>query len=468
MRKSKILLSLATVLLIACEGLHEDKPAIPKDCVLSLSTNMNSMTKTVHTGTYLPDGESLGVTILDEVGYDYDAKGFFNVKYTSHGEEDSQVWIPEKETILSHTNAILYTYYPYSPDVTDITKVTYNIESQGDLMWAEPVTGLNATNNKAQITLNHVLAAIRLNITRGTYEGTGKITGIRLTGDGFANTATLNVKTGAMTVGDTNIGEYSCSVNNTLGTSAKVFEYVVVPRALASHISIFIEIDGLLFKSVTEQITLAQNSLTSIDVVINKTQSDVTKATLSAWNEASLGECPSEEDPLSSLLKAKCLISSTSSTSILYSTSNAAKLYVDNIEVTPATSYTFKTKGEHELAIELTDPTKLTYLFRGRSILSSVKIPETITTIDAYAFYGCSRLTELTLPENVTSIGNYVFNGCSKLISITSLNPVAPAIGSSVFNYAVTVTVPTGATGYDAWVTKYPNYVTIQYSDNLI
>ena len=56
--------------------------------------------------------------------------------------------------------------------------------------------------------------------------------------------------------------------------------------------------------------------------------------------------------------------------------------------------------------------------FYGCSRLTSITIPESVTSIGAYAFYGCSSLTSVNIPEGVTSIGNSTFDGCSSLTSI--------------------------------------------------
>lgn len=51
--------------------------------------------------------------------------------------------------------------------------------------------------------------------------------------------------------------------------------------------------------------------------------------------------------------------------------------------------------------------------------LESINIPNTVTSIGTYTFSGCSNLTSITIPNTVTSIGNNAFYGCTGLTSIT-------------------------------------------------
>ena len=62
--------------------------------------------------------------------------------------------------------------------------------------------------------------------------------------------------------------------------------------------------------------------------------------------------------------------------------------------------------------------------FRACSGLTSVTIPNSVTSIEDYAFYGCSGLTSVTIPNSVISIRYYAFYGCSGLTSVTIPNKV--------------------------------------------
>ena len=71
--------------------------------------------------------------------------------------------------------------------------------------------------------------------------------------------------------------------------------------------------------------------------------------------------------------------------------------------------------------------------FYGCSNLTSVTIPNSVTSIGSYSFYNCSSLTSVTIPNSVTSIGSYSFYGCSSLTSVTIPDSVT-SIGEEAFN----------------------------------
>ena len=71
----------------------------------------------------------------------------------------------------------------------------------------------------------------------------------------------------------------------------------------------------------------------------------------------------------------------------------------------------------------ITIPSSVTSLssscFYGCNKLTSITIPSSVTSLGDFCFGGCSGLTSITIPSSVTSLGNYCFEGCSNLASIT-------------------------------------------------
>ncbi|MCQ2052267.1 MAG: leucine-rich repeat domain-containing protein, partial [Bacteroidaceae bacterium] len=56
------------------------------------------------------------------------------------------------------------------------------------------------------------------------------------------------------------------------------------------------------------------------------------------------------------------------------------------------------------------------YAFSECSGLSSITIPELVTSIEKNAFYNCSNLHSVSIPNSVTSIGDNAFSGCSIMV----------------------------------------------------
>ncbi|AKB29104.1 Chitin binding protein [Methanosarcina siciliae T4/M] len=76
--------------------------------------------------------------------------------------------------------------------------------------------------------------------------------------------------------------------------------------------------------------------------------------------------------------------------------------------------------------------------------LTSVVIPDSVTTIGDSAFYGCSGLTSVPIGNNVTSIGGSAFYKCSGLTSVVIPDSVT-SIGGSAFyecNGLTSVVIP--------------------------
>jgi hypothetical protein len=78
--------------------------------------------------------------------------------------------------------------------------------------------------------------------------------------------------------------------------------------------------------------------------------------------------------------------------------------------------------------------------------LTSITIPNSVTSIGLSAFMDCISLTSVTIGNSVTSIGNYAFLACYSLTSITIPNSVN-SIGSNAFSYCYDLTTAIIGTG---------------------
>ncbi len=82
--------------------------------------------------------------------------------------------------------------------------------------------------------------------------------------------------------------------------------------------------------------------------------------------------------------------------------------------------------------------------FDGCIGLTSVTIPNSVTSIEDLAFYGCSSLTTVNIGNSVTSIPNGCFYGCSGLTSV-NIGTSVKLIGIDAFydcNGLISVTIP--------------------------
>lgn len=92
---------------------------------------------------------------------------------------------------------------------------------------------------------------------------------------------------------------------------------------------------------------------------------------------------------------------------------------------------------------DLAGATKITdYAFYDRSKLTSIEMPNTITSIGKQSFYNCDAMTSVVLSNKVKTIGERAFYGCKKLTTL-----VFPSTLTSISNYAFQNC--TGMTYYD-------------------
>ena len=91
------------------------------------------------------------------------------------------------------------------------------------------------------------------------------------------------------------------------------------------------------------------------------------------------------------------------------------------------------------------------YAFSGCTGLTSITIPDSVTSISYSAFSGCDGLTSITIPDSVTSIGNGAFENCTGLTSVTIPDSVTliSAYAFSGCTGLTSVTISDSVTGID-------------------
>ena len=89
--------------------------------------------------------------------------------------------------------------------------------------------------------------------------------------------------------------------------------------------------------------------------------------------------------------------------------------YGESISITTADYYNIPSSLR---SVTVTGGNILYGAFYGCSMLTSVTIPDSVTSMGERAFYNCRGLTLVTIGDSVTSIGSYAFSGCSGLTEI--------------------------------------------------
>ena len=87
-------------------------------------------------------------------------------------------------------------------------------------------------------------------------------------------------------------------------------------------------------------------------------------------------------------------------------------------------------------------------LYVNDALVTNLAIPDSVTSIGHYAFCGYTGLTSVTIPDSVTSIGDRAFSGCTGLTSVTICNSVT-SIEDEAFSGCTgltSVTIPDSVT----------------------
>ena len=144
-------------------------------------------------------------------------------------------------------------------------------------------------------------------------------------------------------------------------------------------------------------------------------------------------------------------------------TGTATDLTIPETATDSSTNVTYTVTGIGEgvfkdktALVSVTLPDKMTTIgnsaFKGCTELQTVTMPKSFTSIKGAAFSGCTKLANITIPDSVTFLGANAFNGCAALVSITIPNGVETIEGYTFANCTklASVTISDSVTSIDA------------------
>ena len=96
------------------------------------------------------------------------------------------------------------------------------------------------------------------------------------------------------------------------------------------------------------------------------------------------------------------------------------------------------------------------FVFLPKGYEGHYSIPENISTIIGGAFSGCSGLTSVTIPNSVTSIGEYAFVPCENIENVYCYAEVVPSTDVYPFYNIEKATLHVPASAIEAYKTTTP------------
>lgn len=417
MKKLFALASIATLMFSCSENFGETpfEEKLPINISVDVQTRAND--------TAFESGDAVGVYV---VNYDGSTAGTLkaegnqadNAEFTYNGggwTSDEPIYWKDK-----NTSADFYAYYPYSASV-NINAQPFAVQADqsnevnfwaSDFLWGKTVK-VAPTSNAVNIETNHVLSRIILEVKPGsgfTSESWAAATKSVKICDVKTN-ATINFATGIATATGNN-GEIV-----PLATSSN-YKAMVVPQTVADDSKlIVVTVDGTEYVYRTGY-TFKANTQHNFSIVVNKNESSVNVA-IGEWNIDSI------VNQGAAVEEAKESIPEIPTNEIWYTTSDGNAIV---LSTTPSklVSNTY-VDGKGVMLFDGDVTSILANQFKSNTNLSSIIIPNSVTSIGTSAFAG-SGLKSVVIGEGVKYIDDYAFNNCYNLVEIYFKSVTPPSI----------------------------------------
>ena len=279
--KELIILLSATAVFYACGNEVNDVTEEGIPVPLSIADASLTAGGTRAATTLSTSGDAIGLFLA--AGTPYSATD--NVKYSY-----TTAWAAVSTAIyLTKSTASLCAYYPYVDGATvnhSLASIAYSAAS--DLCYKSGISA-SSTASSLSFEMGHAYSKLTLNISKGTYPGTGAISAFSFSNAGLVTSSTLDISTGIYT-NDTGADTYTADPGiSSLSTTATA-QYLMVPCTLSGSTTLTLIVDGLSFVATIPNATLGAlvaGSNHTLTITLSGTALVVNSVSTTDWVEAS-------------------------------------------------------------------------------------------------------------------------------------------------------------------------------------
>lgn len=135
-----------------------------------------------------------------------------NVKGTALGggewELSPEIYINENQR-----NVFFYAAYPFVEGLNDVTAYPVDLSKQADVLYSGDYAAVSLQTTKARVRMKHALSMVSAVIDASSYNGSGTVTSMGVSGSAVYLTGKMNVSTGKITVTDSDKGIVTASMS---------------------------------------------------------------------------------------------------------------------------------------------------------------------------------------------------------------------------------------------------------------
>lgn len=236
------------IILFSCSSNEEEKNIVDRSNNLRITTEIQ--TRSVIESASFASGDEIGLYLLNTDKKEY-KDGYSNITATYNNS-----WNLNRSVSLTKENAIVYAYYPYSPNAS-LSSIAIDLtpnetSGQTDYLYGKSEEAVNMDNVEARITFKHALARVTFSIRRAVDDtGSGILSKVQLrnTSGGYqtiANSGTMNITTGVISPTKDKNASITLNTNYILTSSnSQQIDFLIIPTEFSdNYVDLLLTIDN--------------------------------------------------------------------------------------------------------------------------------------------------------------------------------------------------------------------------------